>query len=69
MKVLVAGADRPPEPAEGVLDVPLDQLPALRVGASHLHQFLGGFAVLRELLPRLSLQTMCAKFDADIHLF
>ena len=45
LKVFVAGADRPSEPAERVLDVPLDQLSALRVGAPHFHQLLGCLAV------------------------
>ena len=60
LKVFVAGADRPPEPAERVLHVPLDQFPTLRVGAPHFHQLLGRLAVFRELLSRFALEN-CEK--------
>ena len=51
LEVVIVGSDRPPQPVEGVLHVPLDDLPALGRRASNLHQLLGGLAVLGKLLP------------------
>ena len=54
LKVIVARPNRPPQPCEGVVAVPFDDLPALRVLGPRLHQRLGGVAELAQLLPRLA---------------
>ncbi len=47
LKVVIVSADRPPKPVKGVLDVPLNDLSAFgSFSATHLHQFIGGIAVL-----------------------
>ena len=51
LEIVVVGPDCPPQPVEGVLHVPLDDLPALGRSAANLHQLLGGLAVLGKLLP------------------
>ena len=54
LKVVVVGSDRPSEPVEGVLDVPLDDFARLGGRTSHFHQVLGSLAVLAQLLAGLA---------------
>ena len=56
LKVVVVGSDRPSEPVEGVLDVPLDDFARLGGRTSHFHQVLGSLAVLAQLLAGLTYQ-------------
>jgi hypothetical protein len=54
LEIVVVGTHGPPQPVEGVLHVPLDDLPALRGRTANLHQLLGGLAILGKLLPGLA---------------